>query len=137
MTLLLLMGLWLALAKFHKTRIRFTEPANAGSPPVVHRGQEFLIQGFVEYGNNVYRQGESVVFYLFAKDPKEPGREVPRSSNFADFDRLSSRFTGRLRVNEGEDSAFLFVRIGLYDNSYMYGPGLRRLAGNELKVRVE
>ncbi len=138
MTLLLLVGLCLAVTDFHEIRIRFTKPADAGSPPIVHRGQEFLVQGIVDHGNNVYRQVKSVEVYLFAKDPKEPGREVWRDSNRADFDSSSSCFTCRLRVKEVEGSAFLFVRIGLFDKiERQYGPGLRRLAGNELKVRVE
>lgn len=138
MTLLLLMGLWLAFTSFHEIRITFTEPADTGTPPIVHRGQEFVVQGIVDHGDNMYRQVESVEVYLFAEDPKAPGGEVRRDSTQPKFDRVSSRFTGRLRVKEDDDAAFLFVRIGVYDHiGRRYGPGLRPIAGNELKLRVE
>jgi hypothetical protein len=111
---------------------------DSGSLPMVHRGEEFIVRGFIDNGNNMYRQVESVEVYLFAKESETPGGEVRRDSNRAVFDRLSCRFMARLRVKEDEEKDVLFVRVGLYDHiGRQYGPGLRPLAGNELKVRVE
>jgi hypothetical protein len=131
-------GLCLAVASFHEIRITFTKPAVADFPPIVQRGQEFGVEGIIDCGDNIYRQIDSVEIYLLAKDPRTPGGEVRRNSTRADFDHLSFRFTGRLLVKGDEDAAFLIVRVGAFDRfGRQYGPGLRPLAGNELKVRVE
>jgi len=138
MTLLLLVGLCLAVTSFHEIRITFTKPSDTGPAPIVQRGREFVVEGIIDCGDNIYRQIDTVEVYLFAKDPKTPGGEVRRNSDRADFDRLSSRFMVRLRVQEDESAASLFVRVGVFDRiERQYGPGLRPLAGNELKVQVE
>jgi len=138
MTLLLLVGLCVATTSFHQIRIVFTKAADTGSSPIVHRGQEFVVEGIVDRGDNSYRQIESVEVHLFAKDPESPGGEVRRDSSGADFDRVSWRFRGLLHVKANEDAAWLVVRVVLHDHiERMYGPDFRPLAGNELKVRVD
>jgi hypothetical protein len=138
MTYLLLVVLCLEVTSFREIRIAFIRPGGSGALPIVHRGQEFVVEGIVDRGNNVYREVKSVGVYLFAPSRDALGGEIRRDSNRAEFDRVSCRFSSRLRVNQDENTGVLFVRLSLSDRlERPYGPGARSLGGNELKVRVE
>ena len=118
------MSLCLSVASFHKVRIRFTKPAVTGSPPIVHRGQEFVVEGSADHGDNVYRQVDSIEVQLSARDPRGRDGEAHRDSDRAAFDRTSRKFVGRLRVKEDEDAAVLFVRLRVWDRiEREYGRG--------------
>src|SRR5690349_20317321 len=111
LTGLVLLGLTLGMTSFRGVRIRIIEPAGTASPPVVHRGQEFAVEGIADCGASAYRGIEHIGVELSTSAAEAPDREAYRVWRQATLDPATGRFRASLPVRKDEESTFLYIKV--------------------------
>ncbi len=137
LTMVVLAALTVGVANSGKICIQSFSVEAPGSPPVLRRGQRYLVHGVVDDGGNPYRPITQISTTLSTIGPG--GKRQRAGSSLGDrIDRRTGRFSAMIPVYSPPEYSQGTLELTVVDGTgRSYGEYGRRLPGSTIPVRIE